>query len=1167
MASDLSQPPCMDINLERDVERSPTSAQVAPYLDQGSIDILHLMADRFISSGRIYGNDGLEIMDEDANHPSSDLGLHDYARHERLKADTLIPRSPSSESLSSTQSTSYSAGFEDLTEIMIQIPEELCNFGIARNSTGGSGSPTQISQVSETVSPPTGSLLSNESLILGKRKPDDTLSSVSLKKVRTNDSESSAFIIAHCPHLQGYFDAQRISFGVQWLVARLTTLDPENRIDYDQIGIPDLLKLQGTNENAAPRTTNVLRHSVPSDTAKEMRGFFAKEMAATTPWRELDQEHELAFKKPSFDGFHRQLDGWYGGKVQFTAKLKLQNENKTNKHTGNPQYRIQLNWPEIGPSTRFKRQFGSKNFFRVQISKTILNMSDNRLVDFFSQRFALCGLIYRAFFAKDNNVFMVATDELAPQMASLPFHADPRPPAFMDFLNWHNPIESNLSQSMTKWATRFALGLSNSVPGLPLEKSNIQHMADEVHNGSDMTDGCGFINKAALKTLQTIFDWDSCPTAIQCRIGGAKGLLLLHPEAAANDCDISQVWLRDSQIKVKFPADATMSAGHLTIDVLRASHLSTPSRLSAETIINLAENGVPHDSFVDLVKRDLDTIVDELLDWDGSDAMYKLWSSVARSGHVFPARLAREAGGEARAKGFRVKDAEDDVDDDLGDDLGHPHSTAWWGDEISGCPSSLEETVMAFLDAGFSPQSCPVLADKIRHIIRTSAENYVQRHRLQVPMSLVAWIVPDPTGLLAPDEIYISSRECKLLNADGTQTNIILGDVLLTRHPCKLPTDTQKVKAVEKRELRQYTDVIICPTQGMRRFADLLAGGDYDGDKAIAIWDPNIVQHFTNADLKYSTPAPDFLKDNFVKESLSAHTFWEENKHKHSELLLPLVQKFLLGGLRDTSLVGKYSNFHDLAIYLKGYNHSETIRLAYMFCHVLDASKTGLVVLPNILAKDSKNYQRRAPAWKETPAERDKQTTSNTVNPHRPRDLHNFVMDKIFDSAEAYRDIKLKRMSDVFAEKASEARDVALVKPWEDVLARARKIRDARHFESSIIDKEIELIRSHVKNMRKAHSDKVGHAHQFTNHKIEHRQDILRAIARDFALKPPIESFVFFSPDELATLKASYAYSICHVTHRFPWDVAMRELGTIKAKSLGPFKTVQLGFYERFMLK
>jgi hypothetical protein len=65
------------------------------------------------------------------------------------------------------------------------------------------------------------------------------------------------------------------------------------------------------------------------------------------------------------------------------------------------------------------------------------------------------------------------------------------------------------------------------------------------------------------------------------------------------------------------------------------------------------------------------------------------------------ARMAREASGEAKARGYRLREAEDvefDDEDGLTElDETHQRSTAWWADEISGCPSSIEETVLVLL--------------------------------------------------------------------------------------------------------------------------------------------------------------------------------------------------------------------------------------------------------------------------------------------------------------------------------------------------------------------------------------------------------------------------------------------------------------------------------------
>lgn len=94
---------------------------------------------------------------------------------------------------------------------------------------------------------------------------------------------------------------------------------------------------------------------------------------------------------------------------------------------------------------------------------------------------------------------------------------------------------------MAKWSSRFALGLSNSVPGITISRDNIIYLEDESRllvvlinyatnyhfynedpGGPDMTDGCGFVNRFTLKTLRELLQWDTVPTAIQCRIAGAK---------------------------------------------------------------------------------------------------------------------------------------------------------------------------------------------------------------------------------------------------------------------------------------------------------------------------------------------------------------------------------------------------------------------------------------------------------------------------------------------------------------------------------------------------------------------------------------------------------------------------------------------------------------------
>ena len=210
------------------------------------------------------------------------------------------------------------------------------------------------------------------------------------------------------------------------------------------------------------------------------------------------------------------------------------------------------------------------------------------------------------------------------------------------------------------------------------------------------------------------------------------------------------IWIRPSQRKIKYPPDRPRDPARSIVDVLRTCHMRTPARISPETIVNLAENGVPHSVFVNLMKAGVTEIITGLTTWDGPDAMYNLWSNVERIGAVCFARRAREAAGEARARGLGDRDAgeADDDDDDDADGLKHiakaidQRSPAWWSDQTSGCPSSLEETVMVLLDSGFTPQDCPILREKLKQVVTTRIKTCTQNYRYTIEHSASAFVIP-----------------------------------------------------------------------------------------------------------------------------------------------------------------------------------------------------------------------------------------------------------------------------------------------------------------------------------------------------------------------------------------------------------------------------------------
>lgn len=111
-----------------------------------------------------------------------------------------------------------------------------------------------------------------------------------------------------------------------------------------------------------------------------------------------------------------------------------------------------------------------------------------------------------------------------------------------------------------------------------------------------------------------------------------------------------------------------------------------------------------------------------------------------------------------------------------------------------------------------------------------------QRCRIMIRRSRLLFGVCDPTGtpskpgLLKPGTFFVRIT----LDGTGEARTVINTDVLATRNPCLHPGDLQKFRTVDVPQLSHLSDVIVFPTNGKRPSADLMSGGDLDGDKCMA---------------------------------------------------------------------------------------------------------------------------------------------------------------------------------------------------------------------------------------------------------------------------------------------------------------------------------------------
>ncbi|KAG6836003.1 hypothetical protein H0H93_012337, partial [Arthromyces matolae] len=375
-----------------------------------------------------------------------------------------------------------------------------------------------------------------------------------------------------------------------------------------------------------------------------------------------------------------------------------------------------------------------------------------------------------------------------------------------------------------------------------------------------MTDGCGFINEAALKVIGRFLNLAGYPSAVQGRVFGAKGLWILHPTDTSPQ---PKIWIRHSQRKIVY--ESPIHRAHLIFDLLKTSKASPPVRLSPQSLLNLSENGVPDSVLVEVMRQALLDEVEPLMRWDGPQAMQLLYSVVDRLGHVSRTRLIKLTGGLSRALGLTGQDwGDDSITVEKEDENGQPSANDEAAAEQGRGSTSLAESIMEMLQAGFHPTESQFLRDKIRWLVTTTLKTIVDKFSIPVHDALNAFIVPDPLGVLKDGEVYYRSSEPVLRREEQSFFSVLTGDVLLGRYPVRLSSDIQKVKAVDHPKLAPYVDVLVVSTKGKMSFASTFSGGDYDGDLMFMLFMPSLLEHFRNRDLR--TNPPDLMGKYFMEQ-------------------------------------------------------------------------------------------------------------------------------------------------------------------------------------------------------------------------------------------------------------------------------------------------------------
>ncbi|KDQ17067.1 hypothetical protein BOTBODRAFT_224345 [Botryobasidium botryosum FD-172 SS1] len=980
--------------------------------------------------------------------------------------------------------------------------------------------------------------------------------------------KSAVVVIAHSQRHQAYLDRRELAWGVQWEIARLIA---NGDIDsWDNIHIPTLDQLRGTNAEAAPKVIKLL---LPSSSGAPQPSVVEPASLGESPWAELDRE-----QRAIVEGRGRGLgcfeedeesDSWkYGGNVLQRAKLHFKPPSAVGTSAIAARFSITLEPQKRGASSRLARFLGSRRLIQLSLPKEVLYNYRTALKDYLENAFILNGRVFRVFHVKDGHAHLMETSESYEREPS-EREGDHFRLSLADLIDWANPLYFNRKQPMSKWSSRFSLFLSSTRPGVSFERRNVITDLRDIRAprrdgeagpsaNRTMTDGCGLINTAALQIVQRELSLQSLPVAVQGRISGAKGMWLRHP---TNDDLEPMIWIRESQIKIAINDDDLF-----ILDVLNTDYAKSPATLSIQTINNLSHGGVPDDVFVKLLSNALAAST-AIFDWTRPDGIWSLWYAAWDAGNLVKAKLRREFSPSP----FEVAYDGEGVDDD---DETYDMDTArqalcGWMDPMSGIPDSFHEFTIGLLEAGFNPARLPALRDCVWTILGLQIDSCVRKYKIPVPMSLLAFIVPDPLGVLKPNEVHFKASQPILRTATGPATHVT-GDVLLARIPVLLPSDVKKVRAINHPELDAYTDVIVFPTSGHRSLASELSGGDYDGDMVYMYWQPELVESFSNSE---STNPPPGLRAEFEEGTETGEAFISRTSELGEEEQFGQIQRYLMAGANE-SYVGQYSEFYAQAIYRLGYGHPETIRLAHIVAACLDSPRTGRYVKSDVYHRDARLYGNRQPPHCldfSTPRERQRIGKPDERRPpfERTENLPPFVLDTLYRAKKDQRARCLMEFSANVKEKIDVRQDRQLLAPLEDAQRRARSFNDSG---DDRMENELARLQRFVDSMHGLYLkvyrsipgaiNYVPDTPPMSESESTLIKDKLRKVSRMFAKGATQKNLMFFSKEEALRVMASYAYLSDIERSRgkkcnFAFRMAYRELCAIKAAARSSVALVQ----------
>ncbi|QKD62102.2 RNA dependent RNA polymerase-domain-containing protein [Fusarium oxysporum Fo47] len=607
-----------------------------------------------------------------------------------------------------------------------------------------------------------------------------------------------------------------------------------------------------------------------------------------------------------------------GEVVVFKAVLRL------DPKTGDA--RLDFELPALEKSCRLSRKFAPDRFIDLKLrignrAKAEADNLDLALARWLVRsRHPFLSRKWAAFFIdefKSKNAKVTPASEFAEERQVILFAEQGQGIESSTMLNWLLQTDQNLDQPYMKLFHRISQGILS--PGsvlvdlkwnFVLEKKQLRNylMDEESPTGNVMNDGIGRVSLALMRKVQHALGLDYLPSAIQGRIGSAKGIWVLDIGTQP-----SRIWIETYKSQEKWNCDWE-DPQHRTLEILTRSAGLEIAQLNHQFISILESQSVNRQltrtAIVKHMKNHLQMSLDSAKEAMKHPELFRKWIHETS----YPSY-----GGKAES---------------------------WF---VGGLPKGWPEQMSFLSDGGFNPLQLGFLHNLVLNHMESQLKETKNKMKIKINQSTWALIIVDFQRVLGPDEVQLCFSSP--FN-DGLEDRYDLEgfDVLVARCPAHLPSDIQKVKAVFKPELRHLKDVIVFPCTGQEPLADKLSGGDYDGDKAWICWDKDIVNNFRNAEVPTKPSFDGYFEPNkrTVKSLISMHG--------QSNFLDHLLEEAFTFHLAP-KFVGICTNYKErLAYHKDSLDVSSVLNMSWLLSTLVDQTKSGFMFNDKIWRRFQKEY-------------------------------------------------------------------------------------------------------------------------------------------------------------------------------------------------------------------